>query len=118
MKIVSGNPNQKQQGDVLCERIASIPEATKAKLKPVGRSHRGFILAEGETTGHAHTIQDNIQLFEEKETGKLFAENPNETPATITHEEHGPITLDKGIWEVSRVREYDAIRELERTVRD
>jgi hypothetical protein len=38
--------------------------------------------------------------------------------ATVKHEEHGPITLTPGIWEIGRVREFDWFAMMERTVVD
>jgi len=75
-----------------------------------------FILAEGEVTGHAHAIDQEVaDLFVEKD-GKLYLKNSK--PATIRHEEHKPITLPAGTWEISGVKEYDHFLEESRRVQD
>jgi hypothetical protein len=40
------------------------------------------------------------------------------TPATITHEEHKPVTLAPGLWEIIQAREFDYAANLGRRVRD
>jgi hypothetical protein len=45
---------QYRQGDVLLERIGSLPK----KLQPVDREHGKVVLAHGEVTGHAHTLAE------------------------------------------------------------
>lgn len=107
----NGNLNQKQQGDVLFARIDSLPK----DLSPVARKERGFVLAEGEATGHAHTISDGIRLYQDS-TGGLFVHA--ETTATVVHEEHGPITLEVGFWKIGQVREMDHMADVVRTVTD
>jgi hypothetical protein len=36
----------------------------------------------------------------------------------VVHEEHKPVTLEPGIWEVGRVKEYDWFSKMERQVMD
>lgn len=100
-----------QQGDVLLKPCAA-PSGTKA-LKP---GARGYVLAEGEATGHAHRIEDVAGIEFTEKDGKLYITNMK--PATIRHEEHKPITLPPGCWEVGKVREYDHFTEEAREVRD
>lgn len=69
----------------------------------MNRDERGFIIAEGEATGHAHVINDDIELY--AKDGILFVKT--EKPVEVRHEEHRPVTLDPGIWQVGTVREYD-----------
>jgi hypothetical protein len=98
------------QGDVFFVRIQSIPEESKE----VNRDERGFIIAEGEATGHAHVINDDIELYEKDSV--LFIKT--EKTVEVRHEEHLPVTLDPGIWKVGIVREYDAFLEEIRMVKD
>jgi len=37
---------------------------------------------------------------------------------TSRHEEHGPVTLEPGVYEVGRVAEYDYLSEMTRNVAD
>ena len=100
-----------QQGDVQALRIDTLPN----NVKKVARKERGYVLAEGETTGHAHVIQDNIEMWED-EQGTLYVNIPQRT--ILVHEEHGPITFETGIWEIGIVQEVDPISEQIRSIQD
>jgi hypothetical protein len=88
-----------QQGDVLIHAVKKIP---KGALR-VNRQKRGLVLAQGEATGHAHVVKDEVEMLE-KGRG-LFIRS--ERAFTVVHEEHKPLTIPAGIWEVGKVREYD-----------
>ena len=94
-----------RQGDVLIRRINSLP-----KKKAVQREN-GHIL-EGEATGHIHRLEDTTkaQVFEVGEAGLYLRVGPE--GVRIIHEEHDPITLPPGDFEIVRQREYspEAIR--------
>ncbi len=110
--------NHYRQGDVLIERITTIP-GTAQKLK---RSNR-VILAHGEVTGHHHTLEtrDPADWWKEGEISTA-----NEKPSTlageffvsltdggvVTHEEHAKVKLPPGNYRITRQREYspEAIR--------
>lgn len=98
------------QGDVFFVRIQSIPK----EFTKVNRDERGYIIAEGEATGHAHVIDDDIELYEKD--GILFVKT--EKTVEVRHEEHRPVTLEPGIWKVGVVREYDPFLEEIRMVKD
>lgn len=75
------------------------------------------IVAEGEHTGHAHVLDENATVWEDK--GVITFQNDIESK--ITHEEHHEITIPvspTGEWEVGRVKEYDHFWEESRQVRD
>ncbi len=101
-----------QQGDVLIEAVDSIPD--QAKRTPA--KERGFVLAEGEHTGHAHVIDRvaNIEFVEKDGFHYII----NSGPVTVTHEEHKPITIPPGTWRVRIVQEYDHFAEEARAVQD
>jgi hypothetical protein len=101
-----------QQGDVLIKSVSGKIDFEKAKK--VERKTRGWVLAEGETTGHAHCIQEDIDLVEID--GILYMKNDKEV--TITHEEHNAHTIPAGVWEIGIVQEYDHFEEEARKVRD
>lgn len=88
---------QYRHGDVMIERVNSLP-ADKKKLQHT-------ILAHGEVTGHCHRIKEQgvAVLFEA--TGNLYLDIAA-VSATVTHEEHAPISLPKGLYRVWRQREY------------
>jgi hypothetical protein len=93
-----------RQGDVGILRVKALPRtAIKQKCKD------RIVLALGEVTGHAHAIaSDEAELF--IEGTRRFLEVC--LKADLVHEEHGTITLDRGIYEVIQQREYfpEAVR--------
>ena len=91
--------NWYQQGDVLI-RPARIP----AKAQP----KEGRTLAKGEATGHAHVVEGEAELLALGE--KLFL-RVLAGDVRVVHDEHGPISLPPGDYEVGRVREYDHFAE-------
>lgn len=102
-----------QQGDVLLRKLNEFP-AGERKLTP--KNPQGeIVLAEGETTGHYHSIRDHeSQMFDCG--GTLVLELKNE--CTVVHQEHGPITLSPGLWEIGIVNEYDYFEKMKRKVVD
>lgn len=102
-----------QQGDVLLHVVKTIPGRAKF-LHP---SERGVVLAEGESTGHAHCIADteHAELMRLDDTTYL---NVTGESVVISHEEHGAIEVPPGMYRVERVREYDHFAEEARVVED
>mgnify|MGYP003394544644 CR=1 FL=1 len=99
------------QGDVYLTETKEIPKNAEKVSARNGR----FILAEGEATGHAHAVvDDELEVYERD--GILYIKASR--PFTIVHEEHAPVTVEPGIWEVDRQREYDPFLEETRIVRD
>lgn len=95
-----------QQGDVV---IVKIEEVKGKKLKHL-------TLAKGEHTGNHHTITEGeAELYEQEGTLFLRVISPE---ATLTHQEHGAITIPKGDYKVNIVREYDHFAEEARNVKD
>lgn len=99
-----------QQGDVLIVAVDAIPESAKKK-------NGAITLAEGESTGHAHRIEDvaGCTAYED-DNGTLWLNVENET--TVTHEEHKPVTLPPGTYKISIVREVDPFENEIRSVAD
>lgn len=102
-----------QQGDVIIESVETIPAATKP-----GKLSKGHIvLAEGETTGHAHRIAAVAGVvFREGENGMFYLQNKEDL--TVTHEEHKTVFIPPGVWRVRKVQEYDHFAEEARAVAD
>jgi hypothetical protein len=102
---------QLQHGDVLLQEVEGLPRGSKKVARENGR----IIVARGEATGHNHAIAEKgAVLYELK--GDLYLEVTE--PVTITHEEHKPIEIPEGIYEIGRVREHDYFLDMERQVRD
>jgi hypothetical protein len=95
-----------QQGDVLL-----IPTN-----KVQGKKLDHLTLAEGEVTGHTHRISEGLaELFE---NGSIKYLRVKSKTATIGHEEHKPVTLPAGDYEVRIVREYSHFDEEAKSVVD
>lgn len=92
-----------RHGDVLLKAIRDLPRGLE--------KHSGTTLASGEMTGHRHRIQetDRAQLW--VQGNNLFLEIKGN--ATLVHEEHHPIVLPQGIYQVWRQREYRPEQDLE-----
>src|ERR1043165_242075 len=99
-----------RQGDVLFVAIPKLPKG-KSKKRADGA------VAYGEVTGHKHALAD-LDTAEVLEIGEGLFVRVTENgisikgEATFVHEEHGPITLPAGNYEVRIQREYspDEIR--------
>ena len=95
-----------QQGDVLIKRVTSIK----------GEKLKHLTLALGAATGHHHTVTEgDAELYEHE--GTLFLKVKSEN-ATLTHQEHLPITIPKGDYKIGIVQEYDHFAEEARNVAD
>ena len=99
-----------QQGDVLLKIITDLPSGEK-KIISKGK----ITLAEGEATGHSHTIEEeDSQLIQIGDRIILDLRGKS----TIIHQEHKSIDLENGLWEVGKVQEYDYFSKMKRPVMD
>lgn len=87
-----------RQGDVLIRRIQSLPKQ-KAQQRLTG------ILAYGEVTGHAHRVED-MRQSELLEIGKGLFLRVGEDGVRVIHEEHAPVELPAGNYEIEIQKEY------------
>jgi len=98
-----------QQGDVLGLKLDKMPCGDRKII-----STKRLIVAHGES-GHSHVIEDDeAELIQ---IGERMILNLKKS-SIITHEEHKPIKLDKGIWEIGRVQEFDYFKMMKRQVID
>ena len=89
---------QYRQGDVFIETIEAIPDgATK-------QTRQRIVLAHGEVTGHAHTVEpaESADWWKQGEDQFISVKSS----ATVSHQEHGALLLPKGNYHVVRQREY------------
>jgi hypothetical protein len=99
------------QGDLLIERVDDVcPSGTILAPDASGAT----VLAEGELTGHRHTIHDQVTMFRDDALardvpGGLYIGHVKVegAPATIRHQEHAPIALGEGTYRVRRQRELE-----------
>lgn len=97
------------QGDVLIEEVVDrSPSGTPIEPAADG----AIVLAEGEVTGHRHTMRDSVTFFRddalardiptELYIGHVKVEAPM---SRVEHQEHAPINLPRGTYRVRRQRE-------------
>jgi len=99
MKNMNKNNKPIRQGDVLMIPVKSIPTGLIKTKK--------LTLAYGEVTGHHHTIAGN-------NTAIGYADVEDSTPqwldvadkAVLVHQEHNPVVLDEGKYQVIIQSEY------------
>ena len=103
-----------QHGDVLLLRVEELPVGAI----PVEAIRGKFVLAEGELTGHAHTIiaDERVRMFRDPESQNLYLEVFATTQ--LDHQQHGVEELPIGILEVAGVVEVDPFKDVVRKMRD
>lgn len=83
-----------RHGDVLIQKVEKVK----------GNKLKHLVIAEGEVTGHAHRVTGGkAELYQDGDTLFLHVEED----ATITHEEHKPLTLPVGDYGIKIQREYE-----------
>jgi hypothetical protein len=92
-----------RQGDVLLVPVAAVPKQVERLSRDRGR----LVLAEGEATGHAHALQGEAELVRVRRSGRVYLVVGGCAPAMLVHEEHDPIVVAQGLYEVRRQREYE-----------
>ena len=110
------NNKPDRQGDVFIRRVNEIPADVRA-----GEINKDGVVAWGEVTGHMHKLSNAARgtVFHLGEAGpvrgaqaggKTYVEVTS--PTELVHDEHAPINLDKGLYEIRIQREYtpEAIR--------
>ncbi len=96
-----------QQGDVLIFPELEIPEGAKKQ------NHK--IIREGETTGHAHRVIGECDIYEKD--GTLYM-RVGKDGATIKHEEHKEQVVKEGKYRIGVVKEVDPFEKIIRQVGD
>ena len=80
------------------------------------RSKGALVLEYGEVTGHAHAIKDIHKCDLYLEGTRRFLEVCYAVP--LTHEEHDTITLEPGIYEIKRQRQWSVLAQMSQRVAD
>ena len=74
-----------------------------------------LVLAEGEVTGHSHKVVEGVaELYQDNRLKMLRAKSK----VKIGHEEHKPIEIPVGDWNVGKVQEQDHFEKIIREVED
>jgi hypothetical protein len=96
-----------RQGDIFIMEAERVPKNAKAMPR--------VVLAEGEITGHSHRLAESGmgRLYETERGGDMFLDITADR-ASIIHEEHETVELDRGVYRVWRQREYspEAVRQV------
>lgn len=104
-----------QQGDVILERMDPTTKKIGTSLEP---TPRGFVLAEGEKTGHTHVLEarpgTTLHTIEGSDDLLLHLDEESQ----VVHEEHGTGVIPAGDYVVRQVQEYDHFAEEARKVQD
>lgn len=97
------NMKMYRQGDVLFKQVRAIPSGGKPR-------DNGRIL-EGEATGHVHRVAD-CSAAQVLDCGEQVFLSVTENGVSIVHEDHKPLVLPAGDYEIVRQRQYspEAIR--------
>lgn len=99
------------QGDLLIERVSDVvPSGVIAARDSDG----ACVLAEGEVTGHRHSIFEQVTFFRDDGLardmpsdlyiGHVKVDGPQ---AYLVHDEHDAIPLPRGTYRVRRQRQLD-----------
>ena len=89
-----------RQGDVLLKEVKEI-KGQKQKQKDV-------VLAEGEVTGHKHTLMGQVLVSEFE--GNKYVELTEDS--VLTHQEHDTLEIPKGKYQIILQREVDLLGEI------
>jgi hypothetical protein len=99
------------QGDILFERVDDTKPSGE-KIKP--EKDGAVVVAEGELTGHRHTIYDKVAMFKDEALARDIPDGlylghirVQDDVAYIKHQEHAPIGLTRGTWRARRQRELE-----------
>lgn len=103
-----------RHGDVLVERVPSVP----VNVKPIPAENGRSVLAHGEVTGHHHSFAmgERVALFREDGSGGgMFLAVTGAAPAALEHQEHTTIPVPPGDYRVAIQVTYTrgAIRRVE-----
>ena len=94
--MFNGDNWQARQGDILIIKIDKLPKKAKKR--------NSKILLKGESTGHAHRLEEG-EIYEYND--RVLLSIP--IPTRIIHEEHNLISIDEpGLYEIKRQREYQS----------
>lgn len=96
-------------GEVCVKEIIELPKDLK-KVEP--KSGR-YIIADSETTGNHHCIEDvaGSEIYEKD--GVFYLKNDVQVKMfCVDHARHDTEILPAGIWEITRANEYDYLKEM------
>ena len=90
-----------RQGDVL---IIAVKEIPKDAVSIKSEDNITTVML-GEATGHHHSFYEPVEFTEQQKTGRRFLKLVH--PVALRHQEHAPIEVKPGKYEVIRQKEFD-----------
>jgi len=102
-------------GEVVATKIKSLPEG----LKEVKPKDNRYVVADSETTGNHHCIEDidGVEMYEKD--GVFYLKNNVPVKMFCVDERrHDTEVLEPGVWEIDRANEYDYLAEMKKKVAD
>jgi hypothetical protein len=100
------------QGDILIERVDDAPPSGRQVAQTV--SAGPVIVAEGEATGHCHRLLGSVAMYRDDALAReipsgLYVAHVEVSSPTgrLEHEEHAPVTLERGTYRVRRQRQLE-----------
>jgi hypothetical protein len=103
-----------QQGDVIVRKVKDFPDGERIRDTLTNNK----TLALGEATGHHHSFVDAddnaVDVF--RILNKVYVDALK--PSVLKHQEHNPITIPPGKYEIEIVRETDHMSGVTRRVAD
>lgn len=104
-----------QHGDVLILAIRELPSGA-TRIKPCNGNY--VLLAEGEATGHAHTVVACSEVALYTLGDSLYLKVEGDSPVSLVHQEHATQEVQPGVYEIGRVVEVDPFEDEVRQVAD
>lgn len=100
-----------RQGDILLVPAAHPGFTTpRGALTTTPLEQGRIVLAHGEVTGHSHSLAAGTAVLARDTAGTTYLTVDQLT--AVEHQEHGPLTLVPGMYEVRRQIEYNEANEI------
>lgn len=114
--FTKGRPVKQQilrQGDILLVAVKAAPPIAQRRSEQAS----ALVLGYGEVTGHHHVLESAVWVVAEETTQedlRQFALGNKEMPVFVVveedtqliHQEHSPLAVSAGVWQVLRQRQY------------
>lgn len=102
-----------QQGDVILTKIEKMSPTCNKSYKMTKENGYKVTLAFGEGTGHHHRFQydelSTVVGYSYKWQDMPLCIKVSGSESVLQHEEHNPITVAPGLYQISQVNEFDHI---------
>jgi hypothetical protein len=69
--------------------------------------HKNSIVLKEGNGGHFHKLNGDFEITDKKQNNEFFINEIKVKKGVVTHEEHGDIILEPGLYDVYTQQEYD-----------